>query len=531
MGKPLLPSLNAIRSANRGEVDGARVAESFDSIVSYLKTLDSKVTVVQQSQTKLAASTAVANTNATNAVAAVQKIANPPQAPGNPVQKVVTTPPDDTSFAAIESGENVNASMAVGPGAAIYPTGTTGSYGTVEANQIWAIPVDSTYPEQPGLALVLQYEGSPPVLTAYWGSYLSVNGVPVDGVANLADDLMPPPGYNSVTWTTVDGQIYGCVPDSGGSQWYTGYGDPDSQSPPLAPNDNDMYLDGLTGNVWQYQDSVWVLVANIAGPQGPTGPTGPAGPTGAGATGPQGPTGPTGPSGGPVGPTGPTGATGSDGNDGATGPTGATGAGVTGPTGPTGADGSDGADGATGPSGPTGPTGAGVTGPTGSGSTGPTGPTGATGAGVTGPTGPQGPTGPTGSGGGGGGGNRTTATISQSINPNQIYQGTVSLALTFGLISISANVPCRLRLYATSGAASVDASRTSAQPLFSSEQSECICDITLNATTGLTWVLAPMAYGSDTDSPPSGNISYNLTNLTNTTQTVSVTLTYLPLET
>jgi len=59
--------------------------------------------------------------------------------------------------------------------------------------------------------------------------------------------------------------------------------------------------------------------------------------------------------------------------------------------------------------------------------------------------------------------------------------GTVSLALTFGLISVSANVQCRLRLYASSGAASADATRTSAQLLFSTEQSQCICDITLNA--------------------------------------------------
>jgi len=133
--------------------------------------------------------------------------------------------------------------------------------------------------------------------------------------------------------------------------------------------------------------------------------------------------------------------------------------------------------------------------------------------------------------GGGGGGSRTTASISQSIDANAIYQGTVSLAKTFAVLIVDVNVPSRLRLYATSGARDNDASRTPQQPLFSSSQNECICDVILNSTTGLTWVLAPTAYGSDCSGSPTGNIAYNLTNLTNTTQTVTVTLTYLPLET
>lgn len=92
-------------------------------------------------------------------------------------------------------------------------------------------------------------------------------------------------------------------------------------------------------------------------------------------------------------------------------------------------------------------------------------------------------------------------------------------------------MPCRLRLYATSGAASADLNRPAGTPLFSSMQSQCICDIVLNASTGTSWVLAPLPTGSDLDSPPTANISYNLTNLTNTVQTVEVTLTYLPTET
>lgn len=98
-------------------------------------------------------------------------------------------------------------------------------------------------------------------------------------------------------------------------------------------------------------------------------------------------------------------------------------------------------------------------------------------------------------------------------------------------MQIQSNVACRLRLYATQGAQASDALRPASQPLFASMQSQCICDLVLNATTGFTWVLAPEAIGSDLSVSPSGNIYYNLTNLNNTTETVAVTLTYLPMET
>lgn len=147
-----------------------------------------------------------------------------------------------------------------------------------------------------------------------------------------------PTGSAPVNFTADSlGRVYGYVM---AETWWSGSGDPNSLSPPLSANPNDMYYDDSTGDVWQLQyvgspaELCWIYLFTIAG----------GGATGSGGTG------------------------------------------ATGPTGPTGADGSDGSDGAPGATGPTGATGA--TGPSG----GPPGPTGATGA--------QGPTGPTGSGGG-----------------------------------------------------------------------------------------------------------------------------------
>lgn len=139
---------------------------------------------------------------------------------------------------------------------------------------------------------------------------------------------------------------------------------------------------------------------------------------------------------------------------------------------------------------------------------------------------------PSGGGGGGGSSSRTTATITTSgLAPNAQATSTISLAKSFMLLIVAATVPLRLRLYSTSGAASDDASRSASSFLSSATANGCICDLTLNSTTGLTWNMSPAAFGSDDTASPTGNISYIITNDSGATQTCSVTLTYLPMET
>ena len=177
------------------------------------------------------------------------------------------------------------------------------------------------------------------------------------------------------------------------SKWFTGNTTP----LPSIGNANDLFLEAVSGDVYQKGPGGWNFVTNIIGPAGPQGLTGAIGP--AGSLGPQGLPGTTG----PQGPIGPVGATGPQGLTGGIGPKGDTGVqgpqGVAGPKGdigaqgPQGATGLTGATGAAGPIGPTGPAGAvGAQGP--QGATGATGLTGATG--TAGPIGPSGPAGATG---------------------------------------------------------------------------------------------------------------------------------------
>jgi len=250
--------------------------------------------------------------------------------------------------------------------------------------------------------------------------------------------------------------------------------------------------------------------AGSSGPPGPAGSTGPAGPPGPGGgpPGPTGPTGPTGPSGGPPGPPGPAGAAGADGDDGSNG--------SAGPPGPAGSSGPPGPAGSTGPTGPTGPGGS-------NGSAGPPGPTG-----PAGPAGSTGPTGPTGPSGGGGSFTRTTANAAtSSIANNASGNITITAAKTYALQKIQTSAAAWVTLYTDTTSRSNDSSRneTTDPTPGSGVIAEAI-------TTGsATQLVTPVLIGFNNDGTPSTNVYLKVVNKSGSTQAITITLHYLPLET
>lgn len=78
--------------------------------------------------------------------------------------------------------------------------------------------------------------------------------------------------------------LIGNIHGERGNRWFEGSGDPNSL-PFVGELEGDMYLDGDTGDVWQFQSATntWIDTGeNILGPQGPQGIQGPQGPAGAG---------------------------------------------------------------------------------------------------------------------------------------------------------------------------------------------------------------------------------------------------------
>jgi hypothetical protein len=120
MAKTFLPTLNQIRSARRGELEGYAIAEAFDQVASHLKTLSSQVDKIKPTQTT---------------TVSTQRAASPSNQV--PSKVVPSTPP---SFADVTSGTNDQALMIVGGGASLDFSDT----GTINASSIQGITITGT---------------------------------------------------------------------------------------------------------------------------------------------------------------------------------------------------------------------------------------------------------------------------------------------------------------------------------------------------------------------------------------------------
>jgi len=159
----------------------------------------------------------------------------------------------------------------------------------------------------------------------------------------------------------------------------------------------------------------------------------------------------------------------------------------------------------------------------GGGGAGPQGPPGADGApGAAGADGPQGPAGTPGTVE-----PRTTATlITGTLIPGEVENGSVTLAKTFAVGKIVASDFCRIRLYSTAAARTADALRASTVQPPLSTQHGVILDLVLDTTDKLTWILSPLAYGGNEEVTPTTGISYAVTNLSTSTESLTITFTF-----
>lgn len=131
---------------------------------------------------------------------------------------------------------------------------------------------------------------------------------------------------------------------------------------------------------------------------------------------------------------------------------------------------------------------------------------------------------------------RATATVTTaSLVSGTTENGTVTLKKSFILVQLSGvSAACRVRLYATAAARTADALRTVYISPTAGAQHGIIFDAVIS-TSGLypvgsfpaTWLCSPPAPGANMESVPSANIAYAITNLSGSTQTISVTFVYL----
>ncbi|MGI8542053.1 MAG: hypothetical protein ACR2MD_01070 [Aridibacter sp.] len=114
--------------------------------------------------------------------------------------------------------------------------------------------------------------------------------------------------------------------------------------------------------------------------------------------------------------------------------------------------------------------------------------------------------------------NLTTSSIADSAETS----GTIALGKSFDLLRVAANKYCRITLYKTAAARSIDAARIFGSRTYIGTSHGIILDLKLTAATGLSWLCSPDVNGSNGDIPAATNIYYRVQNLSGSASAVSI---------
>ena len=139
-----------------------------------------------------------------------------------------------------------------------------------------------------------------------------------------------------------------------------------------------------------------------------------------------------------------------------------------------------------------------------------------------------------GSAGGGGGFLPTQPNAQQAsittgnLNPGQTFVNSFLVADSFQLLNISTNSPARVQLYGTNTAQLGDSYRGLDVPTPAGTVQNIICDVVLD-TSPYQWSFQNRT-GANADSPQTTTVYVTITNLDSTTDVITLTLTYVPIE-
>jgi hypothetical protein len=122
----------------------------------------------------------------------------------------------------------------------------------------------------------------------------------------------------------------------------------------------------------------------------------------------------------------------------------------------------------------------------------------------------------------------TVTASAASLASGSIAQSTIQLARAFTVLSVVCNGALRLRLYSTAAAQTSDLNRPNTVPPTPGTNHGVICDLYLASNTQYPlWNLAPVAPGSNDDSPQTTNVYCSITNLGASTASLTAAITYV----
>lgn len=142
------------------------------------------------------------------------------------------------------------------------------------------------------------------------------------------------------------------------------------------------------------------------------------------------------------------------------------------------------------------------------------------------------------SGGGSGGGGtpvtpvqptaQTVSVTSVPLGPGGSFSSSAKVSKCNALLRVATNTPARVQLYGTAQALAADGYRGLDVPPPAGTVQNIICDVVLD-TAPYQWSFQDRI-GANADNPQTTALYVKLTNLDNTTDQITMTLTYVPLE-
>jgi hypothetical protein len=124
---------------------------------------------------------------------------------------------------------------------------------------------------------------------------------------------------------------------------------------------------------------------------------------------------------------------------------------------------------------------------------------------------------------------KTASSTTAVISSGQNFTAVVPMARMFALQTVTASGAARIRVYATASAQTTDLSRPSTQaPSYGTTQG-LIAGVVLN-TAPYIWLFTPPAIGTNGNTPITPLAYVTITNLAGMSGTITVTFTFLPLQ-
>jgi hypothetical protein len=123
---------------------------------------------------------------------------------------------------------------------------------------------------------------------------------------------------------------------------------------------------------------------------------------------------------------------------------------------------------------------------------------------------------------------QTASLTTLTLNPGDQFTGVLTMAKAFVVLTVTVNVPARVRLYSTVSAQTADLTRPFTQgPGYGTEQG-IIGDIVLDTAPAI-WQAVNMV-GANGDSPQSATIYCTVDNISNASETVTASVVYVPVQ-